>query len=106
METKLNVSTNSNSITIKGKSFNRHSIYTIEFKEPKGTFMAIFSNLFKYFYAMIFLIGIPMYFHAIYMDTKYHRIIIHLNEIDKKGNRKEKIFHINKDAYDYLIANY
>lgn len=106
METTVNASVSANSVTIKGKMYKKEDISGIQFKEPKSMPMAIFSNLFKYIIAIVFVIGIPLCIIQIYYETKYYRAILTLNDRDKNGKKKEKTLFITKADYDYLRSNY
>ncbi|HTA62867.1 MAG TPA: hypothetical protein VK835_10445 [Bacteroidia bacterium] len=106
MATLEKVTLSPNSISFKGKSIDKKDIYEIEYKEPKGLFMAIFSNIFKYAILMIFVVGIPLAIYEMYLDVKFYRVIITLRQQDNKGKKKIKTWWMSKAEHDFIRENY
>jgi hypothetical protein len=106
MNSVQNVTVTSNALTYKKKSINRRVIHKIEYANPKNIVWAIISNVAKYIVLMVFVIGIPICIYVIYKDVKSYRVIVTLQETDRKGKAKVETFYMTKEEHDFIKENY
>lgn len=105
MATQGNVTISPTQVTYKGKTLDKVSIASMDYKEPSGWPMALIRNFAKYGMLVIVLIGIPMAIYNAAQDVNNYRVVIQLK--NKKANKDRFVtWYLTRDEWGFMKNNY